>query len=89
MSSIESSSIVFACVFGVALPAERLADFCKIVGDFEFLDLKNKRARRIRHLHRGRAFTLFRATPPPSTQSPNTGAMLLSGQKRSKGSAAP
>src|SRR6516165_10528735 len=26
--------------------------------------------------------------PPPSTQSPNTGAMLLSGQKRSRGSAA-
>ena len=33
----------------------------------------------------GSAFTLFRATPPPSTQSPNTGAMLLSGQKRSRG----
>jgi hypothetical protein len=38
--------------------------------------------------HRGRAFVLFRTTPPPSSQSPNTGAMLNVGQKRSTDNAA-
>src|ERR1700730_12986017 len=44
--------------------------------------------RKLQSLQRGRAFSLFRTIPPPSTQSPNTGAMLRVGQKRSMVNAA-